>query len=102
MKKAILITGRQGSGKTTKLKEILSKYDKVLLLSYLGFSLYWTKEVEHVQAFGIEEIQDAKQLEEILQVSAQVNCQIIATCQTGIFELTETLLSNFKVINCNV
>ena len=41
-------------------------------------------------------------LKEILQLSKQVNTQIVATCQTGHFELTETLLSNFEVINCNV
>lgn len=104
MKKVILIIGRQASGKTTKLKEILSNYkpDKVSILSFNSFSFYSPKELEQVEVVAVEEIYDAKQLEEILQVSAQVNCQIIATCQTGNFELTETLLSNFEVISCNV
>lgn len=104
MKKVILIIGQRGSGKTTKLKEILSTYepDKVSILSFNAFSFYSPKELEQVAVVAVEEIYDVKQLEEVLQVSNQVNCQIIATCQTENLELTETLLSNFEVINCNV
>ena len=104
MKKAILIIGRPASGKSTKLKEILSNYkpDRVSILSFKSFSFYNPKELEQVDIVAVEEIYDAKQLEEILQVSKQVNTQIVAICQTGHFQLTETLLSNFEVINCNV
>lgn len=102
MKKVILIIGRPASGKSTKLKEILSNYtpDKVSILSFNSFSFYSPKELEQVDVVAVEEIYNAKQLDEILQVSKQVNCQIVATCQTGNFDITETLLSNFEVINC--
>ena len=104
MKKVILIIGRPASGKSTKLKEILSTYkpDRVSILSFNSYSFYSPTEVEQFDAFAIEEICNAKQLEQILEMSSQVNCKIIATCQTNVFELTETLLSKFEVINCNV
>jgi len=101
MKKSILILGQQGSGKTTKLKEVLSNYkaDKVAILTFQSFSYFSKSELEKYQVVVVEETYSVEQLETIAK--AECNNFFVVTTQLDVKELSEIVLSTFEVFNCN-
>ena len=101
MKKSILILGQQGSGKKTKLKEVLSNYkaDKVAILTCQSFSYFSKSELEKYQVVVVEETYSVEQLETIAK--AECNNFFVVTTQLDVKELSEIVLSTFEVFNCN-
>lgn len=101
MKKSILILGQQGSGKTTKLKEILSNYkaDKVAILTFQSFSYFSKSELEKYEAVVVEETYSVEQLETIAK--AECDNFFVVTTQLDVKELSEIVLSWFEIVNCN-
>ena len=101
MKKSILILGRQGSGKTTRLKEILSNYkaDKVAILTFQSFSYFSKSELEKYEVVLVEETYNVEQLETIAK--AECNNFFVVTTQLDEKELSEVVLSTFEIVNCN-
>ena len=101
MKKSILILGQPGSGKTTKLKEILQNYkaDKVAMITYETFSYYSKSELQKYEAVVVEETYSVEQLETI----AKADCDnfFVVTTQLALEELSECVLSTFEIVNCN-
>ena len=69
MKKSIVITGRQGSGKTTKAKEIANQFDKdeVVFLYYrskiLDNPFIFSECTEKTKLIVFEELYDIKQVQ---------------------------------------
>lgn len=102
MKKSILILGQQGSGKTTKLKEILSNYnaDKVVVLTFQSFSYFSKSELEKHEVVVVEETCNVEQLETIAK--AECDSYFVITTQLEAKELSEIVLSTFEIVNCNV
>jgi dephospho-CoA kinase len=80
MKKSILITGRQGSGKTTKLKELLSN---------------------HSTMFYIDGAVSADEIESIHSAAVKANSFCVIATQLDIKSLSENVLSSFEIVNCN-
>lgn len=101
MKKSILILGRRGSGKTTKLKEILSNYkaDKVAILTFQSFSYFSKSELEKYEVVIVEETYSVEQLETIAK--ADCNNFFVVTTQLDVKELSEVVLSTFEIVNCD-
>lgn len=101
MKKSILILGRQGSGKTTKLKEILSKYkaDKVAILTFQSFCYFSKSELEKYEVVLVEETYSVEQLETIAK--AEYDNFFVVTTQLDEKELSKIVLSTFEIVNCN-
>ena len=101
MKKSILILGRQGSGKTIKLKEILSNYkaDKVAILTFQSFSYFSKSELEKYEVVIVEETYSVEQLETIAK--ADCNNFFVVTTQLDVKELSEVVLSTFEIVNCD-
>lgn len=101
MRKSILILGRQGAGKTNKLKEILSNYkaDKVAILTFQSFSYFSKSELEKYEAVLVEETYLVEQLETIAK--ADCNNFFVVTTQLALEELSECVLSTFEIVNCN-
>jgi len=116
MKKSILITGRQGSGKTTKAKEIASQFqiDEVVFLPFQGAmndKFLFSECTEKTKLIVVDDLSDLAQvqlfLNPIVVVNKKmkepfsINPQFVLVCQSDIQpdQLVE-LGANFEVINC--
>lgn len=80
MKKSILILGRQGSGKTTKMKEILSNQNTM---------------------FYTDEAVSCEQIEDVHSAALKANSFCVVATQLDLKELSENVLSNFEILNLN-
>lgn len=125
MQKSILITGRQGSGKTTKAKEIASQFEKdeVVYLAYRGkktlddpFLFYECTEKTKLIVF--EELYDLNQVEAFFSMVSnpitvnqrgknpfQIEPKFVLVCKSEIedkqlVELGASFHRRFDVIEC--
>ena len=102
MKKSIIIIGKQSTGKTTKLKEILSSHDKskVIELEFNELqSLIDSPVSYHIETIVIEEVYSTEQFDYIINTVNQTGLQFIITTQSDVKELFKTNES-FETIVC--
>lgn len=103
MNKSILLTGPKASGKTTKLKEIISSLDpsKVKEIAFKNLQTFINSpESQHVDIIALEEIYSNEQFDTIIKLEKQTNFKFIITTQSNVKELFETIES-FEIIKCN-
>jgi uridine kinase len=124
MEKSIVITGRQGSGKTTKAKEIANQFskDEVVFLYYrqkkLKNTFIFSECTEKTKLVVFEELYDIKQVEEFFSfVSNPITVnkrgknpfiilpKFVLVCQSDITQeqfagLGASFGRRFDVINC--
>ena len=121
MEKSILIIGTQGSGKTTKAREIANKFkeDEVTWLFYnekVNSFLQKLSEKTRLIIFeGVYDIRELKQLANKLEDSIKINAKegnqftispkYILTCQQEILEeqlreLGSIFYERFEIIKC--
>jgi uridine kinase len=103
MNKSIIITGKQGSGKTTRMKEILSKFDpdRVIQLYYKDLQVIeQDTNAGKYKLIAIEEVHSRVQLEHLLKLQEVFGVQILVTTQSEIKDLTDTP-GSFEIIPCN-
>mgnify|MGYP002783803056 CR=1 FL=1 len=81
MKKSILIIGQLGSGKTTKMKELL---------------------LTHHTKYVLDGAVSQEQIESIYSVSQNANSFCIVTTQINESDLSQTLLSKFDIVHCKL
>ena len=80
MKKSILILGLPGTGKTTKMKEILSNQNTI---------------------FYKDEIVSCEQIENVHSAALKANSFCILATQLDLKELSKNVLSNFEILDLN-
>ena len=89
MKKSILLTGKQGSGKTTKLNELLSQCDqsKSTIMTYENFKSYNKTELrEKYDVIAIDEIFDVEQFDYLSCVMSHFGFILIISTQLSVKE----------------
>lgn len=79
MKKSILVVGQQGSGKTTKLKQLLSQQQT---------------------DFVLDEAVSPEQIESVHLKAVEVNSFAVVSTQLSESALPKELLSNFEIVRC--
>ena len=125
MNKSILIIGRQGSGKTTKAKEIASQFEKdeVVFLCYRGKKTHEdnflfsectkkTKLVVFEELYGINQVEAFFNMvsnpiivNKKMEAPFTINPQFVLVCQSDIteeqlVELGASFYRRFEVVNC--
>lgn len=125
MNRIILITGRNASGKTTKAKEIASKFlkEEVVFISYRGEKTFednflFSECTENTKLVVFEELYNLMQVELFLKVLSSpitvnkkmkapftISPQFVLVCQIEITDeqiakLSERFFSRFNVIKC--
>lgn len=80
MKKSILILGLPGSGKTTKMNEILSTQNTV---------------------FFKDEVVSCEEIENVHSAALKANSFCIVATQLDLKELSQNVLSNFEILDLN-
>lgn len=124
MEKSIVITGRQGSGKTTKAKEIANQFnkDEVVFLYYRSKKLdnpfIFSECTEKTKLVVFEELYDIKQVEEFFSFVSYpitvnkrgknpftISPKFILVCQSDITHeqfvgLGASFDRRFDVVNC--
>ena len=104
MKKSILILGRQASGKTNKLKNILlSNKQPCVILPYQEFELVMKSKglKSEIKNIGIDDIISVQQLDEIVKAINETKIYFVVATQLDVKELPANILSTFEIINCN-
>jgi Tfp pilus assembly pilus retraction ATPase PilT len=104
MKKSILITGKQGSGKTTKLNELLSQSDqsKSIEMSYKKFQLSLKFELRSkYDVVAIDEVVSVEQIDYLSSAVSQFGFILIVATQKSVKELEMVDLSAFDVVECS-
>ncbi|MFM2226563.1 MAG: hypothetical protein RJA07_2765 [Bacteroidota bacterium] len=105
MQKSILIIGRPGSGKTTKLNEILSKLEvNYLLCRQMEYAdvvndLKFKSNVK-IDCLAVEEVVDVEDIEMVMKFVKDNQMYCIVTTQLSVKELSEKLLSECEIISC--
>ena len=105
MKKSILITGKKGSGKTTKIKEILSSLDqsKYIEMSFENFQLSIKSDLKNkFDIILLDEIYSSEQIKYLSAAIITFNFILIVATQICVNELETSVLSNFDVVECSV
>lgn len=104
MKKSILLTGKQGSGKTTKLNELLSQCEqsKSTEMLYEKFQLSLKSELRaKYDVVAIDEIVSVEQINYLSSAISQFNFILIVATQKSVKELEMVDLSAFDVVECS-
>jgi septin family protein len=104
MKKSILLTGKQGSGKTTKLNELLSQSDqsKSTEMSYNKFQLSLKSELRpKYDVVAIDAVVSVEQIDYLSNAVSQFGFILIVATQKSVKELETVNLSAFDVIECS-
>jgi hypothetical protein len=106
MEKSILITGKQGTGKTTKMEKLISEIGKEKI-----FKTIWERVAEHEflplgflpleDIVAIDAIPSIKDIQMIIDWKNYHKKKVIAVTQVSIFELLESDIDlfQFQVIN---
>lgn len=127
MKKSILITGRQGSGKTTKAKEIASQFqnDEVVFIGYRGKKTHedpflFSECTDKTKLVVFEELYDLNQVEAFFNMVSNpitvnkkferpftIEPKFVLVCQSEIsheqlVELGSSFYKRFDVIECKL
>ena len=104
MKKSILLTGKQGSGKTTKLYEMLSQGDQSKCTKMTFDDFKRSPKIDLKHQFSVIAIDDMYQYKQIEYLSNAIFehgfCLIVAT-QIPVKELTLTEKYPFDVVECS-
>ena len=125
MKKSIVITGRQSSGKSTKAKEIASQFqkDEVVFLPFRGENtlndnFLFSECTEKTKLIVFEELSDLAQVQMFfnmvlnpivvnkrMKAPFSISPQFVLVCQSDIqqdqlVELGASFHRRFEVINC--
>lgn len=105
MNKSILLTGKQGSGKTRKINEILSSLDqsKCTEMSFIEFQLSIKSELKNqFDVIALDEIYSIEQISYLSAAISSFNFILIVATQKSVNELETSVLSNFDVVDCSV
>lgn len=104
MDKSIIITGKKGSGKTTKMNELLSKFDKseTAVMYFLDvFCSDWRELRKKTSIIGIEEFTMVDHLDFLYGLCELYDFKFIMVTQMNLKEVDPKLLSHFEIIECN-
>ena len=98
MKNLILITGKQCSGKTTKLNELLIKSPKPFL--FLQFNDFKKSDKTDLvgKTIGLDEVHSANQLKYLLQTPKELDINFVVACSSNLKALPSKLTSQFELI----
>lgn len=102
MKKSILFTGPQGSGKTTKIRTLLSCLDqkRVIEMTFDEFKLAKKSELEKKYDFiAIDEVVNAIEFKYLLKAAIVNNFSLILGTQITIVELERNTWRNLSVFH---
>ena len=105
MKKSVLITGKQGSGKTAKFKDMLSSLDqsKCTEMSFKEFQLSIKSDLKkQFDVIALDEIYSVEQIKYLSAAISTFNFILIVATQMSVNELETSVLSNFDVIECRL
>ena len=100
MKKIILIIGQQGSGKTSKMNNILAEWNKPFVIyTFSKFQLSIKSVIkQNSKVIAIEEVCSIEQLDYIINVLNNYPMEIIVTSSLSINELSEDKKLNIEIV----
>ena len=100
MKISILISGKQGSGKTTRMNQILSNCKKTGIkeISPEAFLSLSSDKLNTKRIYVIDGIIDTNQVLQINNLISKFDLSVIATTQLSKEELLDFKFDNFAVV----
>jgi len=104
MKKSILFSGRQGTGKTSKIQTLLSclNQSRVTEMTFKKFQLSMKSELASQFDFiAIDEVVSAQEIEYLSMAAVSHGFFFIVATQKSIKELEMVDLSAFDVVECS-
>lgn len=99
MNNLILIIGDKGSGKTWKMRELLSKYsstENTTVLLNSEFKITPNSDFSDFAAVAVEEVSSLADLEYIVERAYTFPCDLIVCSQMTIKEIRADILTNCK------
>ena len=98
MKTSILISGKQGSGKTFKMKELLSTYEKSVIkeISPEAFLSLSPLKMNPKWIYSVEGVVDLNQISKIDKLISQFDLKVIATTLLSRNELSSQPIKSFE------
>ena len=101
MKKSIIIFGKQGSGKTTKMSSMLSELDKSSIKKFIGSNFSYKSLLNlsaEVKTVAIDEVLDVEMIKMVNDVSQQNNFKFIVVTQLKYESVPSDVLSAFEIV----
>ncbi len=100
METSILISGKQGSGKTVRMNQILSKCKKSVIkeVSPKEFLSLSSDKLNQKRIYAIEEVVDISKVLEINNRISQFELKVIAATQLSSVELLSQPIENFALV----
>ena len=100
METSILISGKQGSGKTIRMNKIISKCKKSVVkeITPKAFLSLSSDKLSPKRIYAIDEVVDISQVLEINKLISQFDLKVVAATQLSSVELLSQPIENFALI----
>ena len=100
METSILISGKQGSGKTFRMNQLISKCKKSVVkeISPKAFLSLSSDKLSPKRIYAIDEVVDLSQVSAINDRISQFDLKVIATTQLSSVELLSQPVENFAFL----
>ncbi len=100
METSILISGKQGSGKTVRMNQLISKCKKSVVkeVSPKAFLSLSSDKLNPKRIYAIDEVVDISQVLEINNRISKFDLNVVATTQLSSVELLNQPVENFAFI----
>ena len=100
METSILISGKQGSGKTVRMNQLISKCKKSVVkeISPKAFLSLSSDKLSPKRIYAIDEVVDLSQVLAINDRISQFDLKVIATTQLSSVELLSQPVENFAFL----
>ena len=100
METSILISGKQGSGKTFRMNQLISKCKKSVVkeISPKAFLSLSSDKLSPKRIYAIDEVVDLSQVSAINDRISQLDLKVIATTQLSSVELLSQPVENFAFL----
>ena len=101
MKKSVIIFGKQGSGKSTKMSIMLSELDKSSVENFVGSSFSYKSLLNlsaKIKTIAIDELSDVELIKMVNGASQQNDFKFIVTTQLEYESVPSDVLSAFEIV----